>query len=161
MVIPKTMKNSSDDIYVDERGRWWYEGNQIIHPEVLKLFKSSLEVDPEDGSLKISYKGREAPVKVAKTPFFVQDIVVQKDPFGAVAGIELVLDDESREPLAPESLTLDGDGILNVRVKQGRFAALCLPTAHFRLAELLSETEDGFILNLAGHRYPVETLAGR
>jgi hypothetical protein len=154
--VNKKMKNSSEYIYIDARGDWWYEGNRIIHPEVLKLFKSSLQADPENGQLKISYKGREAPVKVEKTPFFVQDIAVDRSPEGELERIELLLDDESREELDPATLTLDADGILQVRVKDGAFAALCLPTAHFRLAELFSEDgAGGFTLELAGRSWPV------
>ncbi len=155
------MENSSEYIYVDARGGWWYEGNRIIHPEVLKLFKSSLQIDPENGGLKIHYKGREAPVKVAKTPFFVQDVAVEKAAGGtAPTAIELLLDDDTRESLDPATLALDEDGVLNVRVKGGRFAALCLPTAHFRLAELLTETPEGFVLELGGRRWPVAERPG-
>ena len=150
------MINSSEYIYIDGRGDWWYEGNKIIHPEVLKLFKSSLESDPETGELRIDYKGRQAPVKVEKTPFFVQDIAPDRDSAGALSRVELLVDDDSREPLDPETLAIDADGVLTVRIKGGRFAALCLPTAHFRLAELFEEDEkDGFSLTLAGRRYPV------
>ncbi len=151
-------KESSEYIYIDDRGDWWYEGNRIIHPEVLKLFKSSLEVDPVSGALKIDYRGKQAPVKVAKTPFFVQDITPEFDSEGRLRQVELQLDDGSREPLDPATLGLDGDGVLRVRVKAGRFAALCLPTAHFRLAELFREDDDaGFVLELGGERYPVRT----
>ncbi len=150
------MKNSSEYIYIDGRGDWWYEGNKIIHPEVLRLFKSSLRIDPENGELRIDYKGRQAPVKVEKTPFFVLDIVPARDSAGALSGIDLLLDDDSREPLDPETLIIDGDGVLKVRVKDGLFPALCLPTAHFRLAELFEEDDQGgFSLTVAGCRYPV------
>ncbi len=153
------MKNSSEYIYIDARGDWWYEGNKIIHPEVLKLFKSSLEVDPASGELKIDYKGRQAPVKTEKTPFFIQDIISDITPDGRLDGIELLLDDGTREALDPATLALDEDGILRARVKAGRFAALCLPAAHFRLAELLGEDEaGGFVLDLGGKRYPVLKL---
>jgi hypothetical protein len=154
--LTENLKNSSEYIYIDGRGDWWYEGSKIIHPEILKLFKSSLRIDPETGGLRIDYKGRQAPVRVEKTPFFVQDIAPAKDAEGGLSVIELLLDDDSREPLDPETLIIDSDGVLTVRVKGGCFAALCLPTAHFRLAELFEEDgQGGFSLTVAGRRYPV------
>ncbi len=133
----------TDYITIDGQGQWWYEGNKIIHPEVLALFKSSLTIDGVTGQLFIDYKGKRAPVKVEKTPFFIHYIVVEKSRDGALAKIILELDDGTRESLDPESLVLDDGGALQVKVKGGRFEARCLPSAHFRLAELFKEDDDG------------------
>ena len=148
------MENSADYITIDGQGQWWYEGNKIVHPKVLALFKSSLTVDESTGELFIDYKGKRAPVKVEKTPFFIHDIVVEKGADGELIEIVLVLDDSTRETLDPESLQLDDSGALQVKVKDGRFAARCLQAAHFRLAELLSEDGDGgFSLVVGGKSY--------
>ncbi|MBN2809557.1 MAG: DUF1285 domain-containing protein [Deltaproteobacteria bacterium] len=150
------MEKSVDDILIDGQGQWWYEGNRIVHPEVLSLFKRSLTFEAETGLFFIDYKGKRAPVKVAKTPFFVQDIVVEKGAAGELVRIALQLDDGTSETLVPESLSLDESGVLQVKVKDGRFAARCLAGAHFRLAELLEENLDGgFSLVLGGRSYIV------
>jgi len=148
------MESSADSISIDGQGQWWYEGNKIVHPKVLALFKSSLTIDEATGELFIDYKGKRAPVKVEKTPFFIHDIIVEKGADGELVEIVLELDDGTRETLDPESLRLDDSGALQVQVKNGRFAARCLQTAHFRLAELFSE--DGyasFSLMIGGKSY--------
>ena len=143
-----------DYILIDGQGQWWYEGNKIIHPEVLALFKGSLTFDELTGQLVIDYKGKRAPVKVEKTPFFVHDIDVEKGSDGELSQVILKLDDGTSERLDPESLGLDDSGALLVRVKAGRFAARCLSAAHFRLAELLDENSDGsFSLVIGGKSY--------
>ena len=148
------MEMSVDYILIDGQGEWWYEGNKIIHPEILALFKSSLTIDESTGELFIDYKGKQAPVKVEKTPFFIHGVVVEKRADGELAKVVLELDDGTRENLEPESLVLDNSGVLQVKVKAGRFEACCLPTAHFRLAELLKEDGDGgFSLVVGGKSY--------
>jgi len=150
------LEKSAEYIFIDGQGQWWYEGNKIIHPEVLALFKSSLTVDESGGGLFIDYKGKRAPVRVEETPFFVHDVIVEKDCDDGLSKIFLELDDGTREGLDPESLRLDARGVLQVRVKEGRFAARCLPAAHFRLAELLVENDDGGLsLVVGGKSYPL------
>ncbi len=148
------MGMESDYITIDGQGEWWYEGNKIVHPEVLALFKSSLTTEGSTGQLFIDYKGKRAPVKVEKTPFFIHDIEVEKSGDGELLQITLKLDDGTCESLVPESLVLDDSGALQVRVKGGQFEARCLSTAHFRLAELLEENRaGGFSLVIGGKSY--------
>ena len=148
------MQESTDYIYIDGQGQWWYEGSKIVHPEVLALFKSSLTIDGATGRLFIDYKGKQAPVKVERTPFFIHNIVVEKDREGGLVKVILELDDGTREDLEPESLVLDDSGALQVKVKKGRFGARCLPAAHFRLAELLKEDGNGdFSLTIGDKSY--------
>ncbi len=148
------MEMSADYILIDGQGQWWYEGNKIIHPEVLALFKSSLTIDKSTGELFIDYKGKQAPVKAEKTPFFIHGVVAEKGADGELVKIILELDDGTSESLDPESLVLDDSGVLQAKVKEGRFEACCLPAAHFCLAELLKENDDGgFSLVVGGKSY--------
>lgn len=148
------MQEGTDYILIDGQGQWWYEGNKIVHPEVLALFKRSLTIDGPTGQFFIDYKGKRAPVKVENTPFFIHDIEVEKSGDGELAQVILKLDDGTCESLDPESLGLDDSGALQVKVKDGQFEARCLSAAHFRLAELLEEDGDGgFSLNLGEKSY--------
>jgi hypothetical protein len=150
------MQEISSEIFINDQGEWWYEGSKIIHPEVLHLFKSSLTLDVQSGEFFIDYKGKRAPVKVAKTPYFIRDVVVEKDSAGDLVDVILEIDDGSRESLDPESLTIDDDGALRVMIKAGRFAARCLSAAHFRIAELLEEDgKDGFFIVINHNRFSV------
>ncbi len=150
------MKQQADIVTIDRQGRWWYEGRQIIHPDVLALFKQSLKKDALTGELCIHYRDQTLPVEVESCPFFVRDIRVARDAAGSLQGVTLLLDDETEEALDPESLRLNGHGVLEATVKKGEFTACCLPTAHFRLAGLFEESgAGGFQLKLGGKAYPV------
>lgn len=150
------MENKTDIVTIDRAGKWWYQGNQIIHPEVLSLFKESLEKDPRNGNLYIHYKEQTLPVEVESCPFFIRDVRASRNRQGELDAVYIVLDDDSEELLVPESIILDSDGVLKMAVKKGKFMACCLPTAHFRLAELFDELADGsFQLQLNNRSYPV------
>ncbi len=153
------MKQQADIVTIDRQGRWWYEGRQIIHPDVLALFKRSLKKDALTGELCIYYRDQTLPVEVESCPFFVRDIRVARDTEGSLQGITLVLDDDTEEVLEPDSLRLNAHGVLEAVVKGGEFRACCLPTAHFRLAGLFEEDADGdFQLKFGEKSYPVPQL---
>jgi len=153
------MEIGQSEIFINAQGEWWYEGSKIVHPEVLNLFKNSLTFDAERGEFFIDYKGKRAPVKVAKTPYFIRDAVVEKSPAGELIKVVLEVDDGSREILDPETLGLDDDGVLQVKIKAGRFAARCLAAAHFRIAELLEEDDAGnFFIVINGVRFSVSHI---
>ena len=137
------MKPQVEIVTIDRQGRWWYEGNQIIHPDILALFKRSLEKDPQNDALYIHYQGQTLPVEVESCPFFIRDVRVGRDAQGDLQRITLVLDDDSEEALVPDSLLLGNDGVLKAMVKQGKFMGCCLPAAQFRLAELFEQCADG------------------
>ena len=151
------MEEISGEIFINGQGEWLYEGNKIVHPEVLSLFKRSLTVDAATGEFFIDYKGKKAPVKVAETPYFIRDAVVRKDSAGNLIEVILEIDDGSRESLDPKSLSLDASGVLQARIKSGEFAARCLAAAHFRLAELL-EIDDagGFFIVINQNRFNLQ-----
>lgn len=155
------MKNKTDVVTIDRAGKWWYQGNQIIHPDILALFKQSLEKDSHNGALYIHYKGQTLPVEVESCPFFIRDVRVGRDEQGELQTITLVLDDESEEALDPGSLRLDSGGVLKAAVKKGKFMGCCLPAAHFRLAELFDEFADGsFQLQFNKKSYPIHCQPG-
>ena len=153
------MEIGQSEIFINAQGEWWYEGSRIVHPEVLNLFKSSLTVDKESGEFFIDYKGKRAPVKVAKTPYFIRDAEIKRDSDGSLCQVILEVDDGSRETLVPETLRLDDEGVLQVTVKAGQFAARCLQTAHFRLAELLQEDGAGnFYIEINKKQFKVNSV---
>ena len=150
------MKQQADIVTIDRAGKWWYQGNQIIHPDILALFKQSLVKDPETGDLSIAYRGEKLSVEVVTCPFFIRDVRIGRDEQGKLQDITLVLDDDSEESLVPDSLILDSDGVLQAAVKKRKFMACCLPAAHFRLAELFNELADGsFQLQLNKKSYTI------
>ena len=154
------MQEINSEIFINAQGEWWYEGNRIVHPEVLNLFKSSLTFDAERDEFFIDYKGKQAPVKIAKTPYFIRDAVVEKGSSGELVNVVLEVDDGSRENLDPETLVLDEDGVLQVKIKAGRFAARCLAAAHFRIAELLEDDASGnFFIVINGAKSAVNSIS--
>ena len=155
------MAESSSEIFINSQGEWWYEGSKIVHPEVLNLFKSSLTIDDANGEFYVDYKGQRAPVKVATTPYFIRDAVIEKDPAGNLLDVVLEVDDGTRESLDPLSLALGDKGVLEVKIKSRRFRASCLPASHFRLAELFEEDgAGGFFIVINHKKFSVGNVSG-
>jgi hypothetical protein len=68
----------------------------------------------------------------------------------------LALSDGAEEALDPETLTVDGAGVLRARVRGGRLEARLGTAAVAALAERLSEEAPGRpVLTLAGRRRPI------
>jgi len=128
----------SGPIRIGADGRWSFEGREIVHPEVLALFRRSLEPDPE-GGWRIRSGTELRPVTVEDTPFFVVGIRAE----GSGSHL-LTLDDGTAERLDPATLRRDGRGFL-ARVKGGAFPARFSRTGYLDLAHLLEEGEDGML----------------
>ncbi|MCU0724008.1 MAG: DUF1285 domain-containing protein [Planctomycetes bacterium] len=137
-------------IRVEDDGRWTCEGREIVHPEVLALFRRSLEPSPEGGwRLRVGAELR--PVEVADTPLFVK--AMRADGPGTYL---LALDDGSSERLDPATLRRDARGFL-AAVKGGAIPARFARTAYLDLAHLLEEApEGGLLLRCAGGDVRVE-----
>jgi hypothetical protein len=131
-------------IRVEADGRWTFEGREIVHPEVLALFRRSLEAAP-DGGWRLRVGAEMRRIEVEDTPLFVS--AMRAEGSGAYS---LTLDDGTRERLDPATLRRDERGFL-ARVKGGAFPARFTRTGYLDLAHLLEEGPEGrLVLRCAG-----------
>jgi hypothetical protein len=129
-------------IVVGRNGVWLADGVEITHEPTRRLFARSLKRDSEGYFLAI---GRETKrVVVEDTAYFVLRV---KGDF--VQGYEVVLNDETRERLDPETLAYR-PGRLTCRVKGGTEEARFLSVAYFDLLKELQENENEYFLKIGG-----------
>ena len=82
----------------------------------------------DDGTARLRLGEDKAQVDIEDTPWVVTQVE------GAPPdGFTVVLNDETREPLDPETLTVGADNVLYCRVKGGRHAARFLRPAYYEL----------------------------
>jgi hypothetical protein len=93
------------------------------------------------------YRGQ---IDVEDTPFWV---VAYDEKAGTVQ-----LTDGTWEPIMPESLSVDPDGVLRCRVK-GRFPARFTHAGQALLLEHLEEAGEGWVLRAGARALPVPGLA--
>jgi hypothetical protein len=131
-------------------GNWYTDEERIDNPRIALLFSRSIRRN-SDGSYLLQVGDERASITVEDTPYVVKS--VEGD---APHGFTLVLNDEEREALHPESLEVGAENVLYCRVKGGEFKARFLRSAYYHLSDCLGMDDNGgFFFNVAGRRYPV------
>jgi uncharacterized protein len=135
-------------------GEWLHEGEEVTHPGILANLRENLKVDAE-GHYLVAGPAR-VPVELEDAPFVVLRVAVEGDRLVAT------LNDLSREPLDPETLSFDGAGVPHCRVKGGTFSARLSRAATYQLLERMEdEGEDSpAVLVVGSRRYPIALPPG-
>ena len=140
-------------IRLDREGRFVHEGAEVTHEGLRRALFRWLDTEP-DGRVVLRLDARRfAYVDVDDTPLVARAARLEGD--GAGARVLLALSDGSEEPLDPETLTLDGAGVLRARVRGGRLEARLGTSAAAVLADLVSDEAGRPVLTLAGRRHPL------
>ncbi len=137
-------------IFVDKEGKWFHKGMEMVRREIIRFFCEHLEVDAS-GRYVINLDEEQCYIEVEDTPFVVR--TVQFEETGGRKTFLLSLNDETREVLRPESLSVGDEDVLYCRVKEGRFTARFHRPAYYQLAEFVREEDGKFYLPLNGRRY--------
>jgi uncharacterized protein len=133
-------------IELDETLRWWHDGEPIEHPKIIETFNRGLKV-AEDGRFKLEVGNDWCFVKVHGPAFGVVAVDVSDD------GLSVRLTDRTAELMDPSTLALSADGVLTVKVKDGRATARFSRDAQFQLGELVEATERGPVLRAGGREW--------
>jgi len=122
-------------IYVDKEGCWFHKGAPIIHRELLLLFYQCLCMD-EQGHYIIKFKDQVCRLDVEDTPFVVlRTDLVRAGKGGEKERFVLHLIDDTKEDLAPETLTIGADHVLYCAIREGKFRARFLRPSYYQLAQ--------------------------
>jgi hypothetical protein len=131
-------------------GRWYSDGEPIPNRAIQRLFSRTLQVLP-DGRGRLELGEDRAWVDIEDTPWVVTH--VDGDP---AVGFTLALNDETCEPLDPETLHVGAANVLYARVKGGAHRARFLRPAYYALTRHLEPTGDGtYVLPLNDRRVPL------
>ena len=141
----------TDKITFARDGRWYADGEPVLHPRLANLFSRYLRRKPE-GGFEIWIDERfHSDVEVEDTPW----VVIRAD-CGANGRVEIELNDGSHEELADQGLTVGSDDALYCRIKGGSERARFLRSAQSSLAGRIEETTSGFQLRCGHTIYPID-----
>lgn len=140
--------------WIDKEGRWFYQGEEITHRRTYLLYSRNLTLDPE-GRLLVRLGQEECRVEAEDAPYIVRSVDFFGPDGGPPKGIHLLLNDESREPLHPETLKVGENNVLYCRVREGMFPARFSRGAYQLLFPLIHHNEEGnrYFLLLDGKEY--------
>lgn len=135
-------------LLLDRELRWFHDGEPVQHPKIVELFNESL-VPTDDGRFQLRIGKDWAFVTVEDAAYRVTGLDTTE------TAVFLRLSDKTGEALVPSTLALEPDGVLSVRVKEGRAKARFSRAAQVALGALLEESEGGLSLALRGARLSV------
>lgn len=129
-------------IYVDKEGSWFHKGAPIIHREILLLFYQCLSVD-EQGHYIIRFKDQVCRLDVEDTPFVVLSTeFIRAGGDGEKNRFILHLIDDTKEELAPETLTIGPDHVPYCKIRGGKFRARFSRPSYYQLAQHVEEESE-------------------
>jgi len=139
---------------IDKEGRWFFRDEEITHRKTYLLYCRNLTRD-EFGRIILRIGGEQCPVEVEDAPFVVKTMEFVLKEGGELKAIGLILNDETREPLQPETLRIGPDHVLYCRVRSGEFEARFSRGAYQLLFPFVrhEERENRFFLSIDGKRH--------
>ena len=140
---PRWHTREDSGLVLDRELRWFHDGEPVVHPKIIELFNESL-VPTEDGRFQLRVGKDWAYITVEDAAYRVTGLDATE------TSVFLRLSDRTGEALVPSTLTLEADGVLSVRVKQGRAKARFSRQAQVALGALLEESPTGLALRLSG-----------
>lgn len=149
----------SSEIFVDEEGEWFNEGNPIHREDILAFFLENVQELP-DGRYVIAWRENRCELRAADTPFVASraDLKQESDKAPTQLVVKLKYLPEP-EILDPRTLYSGRDNILYGRLRDSRHRVRFSRPAYYQLAQWIEEDAQtgGFCLNIAGERFPIRT----
>ncbi len=139
---------------IDKEGRWFYQDEEITHRRTYLLFNKNLIRD-ENGQIKVRLGQEECLVEPEDAPFVVKSLDFNLGADGRLKSITLILNDESREELIPETLFIGQENVLYCLVRQRTFTARFSRNAYQLLFPYIQHAaaENRFFLVINGQEY--------
>lgn len=145
---------SSGRISFRKDGLWYSDDEVIPNRAIRRLFSKTLTILP-DGRARLELGEDKADVIVEDTPWVV--IAVEGSP---AQGFTLVLNDETREPLDPNTLRVGAGEVLYARAKADRHEVRFLRPAYYQLVRHVESAPDGtIVLPVGGRGIPIPKRA--
>jgi len=139
-------------IFIDKEGRWYHRGAEMIRREFIRLFYQNMELDAE-GRYLINWADTRCYVEVEDTAFVVMRVSLEDRLGTRESRFRVSLSDDTRETLAPDTLSVGKNHVLYCRVKSGYFPARFSRAAYYQLTAFIEEDSGGYFLPLNGQRY--------
>jgi hypothetical protein len=133
---------------LDRELKWWHDGARIEHPNIIEAFNCGLVIG-DDGRYQLHFGGDWCFVTVEDCGYAVVAVDEAADH-----RLSIRLSDRTAEWLDPLSLAAGDDGVLTVKVKDGKAKARFTREAHFELGARLKAEGEQVVIDVQGTRWP-------
>ncbi len=153
---PPDNKLQDVPFFLDKEGRWFNEGVEITHARTCLLFSQSLQRG-HDGKYYIKIGRESAAVILEDTPYIVKSVTAQAGSGGEADTYLLDLNDDTKESLAPHTITIGKNNVMYCKVKGGAEQARFLRPAYYQICSHIEydESGQGYQLPWKGLKVPV------
>jgi hypothetical protein len=127
-------------------GRWYCDDEAISNKAICRLYARAMTVGP-DGVARLELGEDRAQVTIEDTPWVV--VQVEGD---ARHGFQVLLNDDTLEPLDPATLRVGPGNVLYCRIKGGHEARFLRPAYYELMRHAESAPDDGLVLAVEGRR---------
>lgn len=135
-------------IHIDKEGRWFYEGKEIIHPHILNVFYSALEID-SSGRFRIVIDPELCYVEVEDTPFVIVSVSGNREH-----GYTIHLNNAQAYALDPSQLWVKNNNVLYTKLPNGMEVRFSRP-AYYCLALDMEEDSGDIVLCVGRETYKI------
>ena len=146
---------------IDKEGRWFLRDEEITHRKTYLLYCRNLTLD-ESGRVILQIGREQCPVEVEDVPFVVKTLDFVLTERGDLKSVWLILNDETREELHPETLRIGPDHVPYCRVRSGKFEARFSRGAYQLLFPFIrhEKRKKGFFLSIDGKKHGLVSRVG-
>ena len=144
-------KLRSIGLRLDRNGRFWHEGVEVTHPRLAQALKRWLDVRDDGRDIVRLDAQRYAYVDVEDAHLRAVSARWDGDR------VRLVLDDDTDEELAYDTLIAGPDDALYCRVRGGKLRARLATPAQQVVSERIEEVPGGYALRAAGGLHRIRT----
>jgi hypothetical protein len=139
------------ELRISPNGTWFHGGVEIVRRDIVRLFSANLRRS-QNGLYYILLGEDEAPVVVEEAPFVVLRVITDSNE-----ALWLMLNDDSIEPLAPETLRFKAGNVPYCLVRENLEAKFSRQ-AYYQLAKYIdySEKNKCYYLHIGGTNKKLE-----
>ena len=139
-------------LFIDKDGRWFQNGEEIIHTAIYGQFCAMLE-KTADGGYQVRMGREICGVEVEDAPFVVKSVIEN-----AQGEISIQLNDRTTEPFDPDGFWIGKENVPYCSVKDGSFHARFSRPAYYQIAHYIDSDPQGeeFFFRVNGKRIPVK-----
>jgi uncharacterized protein len=143
------------NILISKDGSWYFKGAEMYRKDIVKYFYENLKHN-EAGRYYIELENDMASVEVEDVPFVVKAVYRSRSENSGKEFFEIVLNEDSREELLPETLRVGDENVLYCSVKQNRFTARFSRAGYYQLSQYIEvegDKDPSYYLLLNGLKY--------
>ncbi len=140
-----------DRFKIDEKGRMYWQGKEVVHPRVKRYLLTLMDRDHE--GVWVRNGDHQVGVDMAGTPFYVE--AIREEEHEGETRLRIILNDGTEEFLDPFTIRIASDNKVYCSIKGGKFEALFTLSAYWQLMRHLIQEGEAFYLQIGRRRFPL------